>query len=98
VPDSRKQLVTMLIDAGCEVSGATAGSTPRCRVKPATDDTWTPNMRDAIITEPRKSSTASTSVRADSHHGRTTPMLFVKEDAAVRRPQISQRVDSRRAA
>ena len=45
-----KPLVTMLIDAGCEVRGDAAAQKADARVKPASKDDWSTEYLDAIIT------------------------------------------------
>jgi glutamate-5-semialdehyde dehydrogenase len=45
-----KPLVTMLLDAGCEVRGDAATQTADSRVKPATEADWSTEYLDAIIT------------------------------------------------
>src|SRR5256714_6661496 len=42
-------LVTMLIDAGCEVRGDAATQAADARVKPATEEDWSTEYLDAII-------------------------------------------------
>ena len=44
-----KQLVDMLLDAGCEVRGDAATQAVDVRVKPARDDDWSTEYLDAII-------------------------------------------------
>src|SRR6202007_1335505 len=44
-----KPLVTMLIDAGCEVRGDAAVQKVDARVKPASDEDWDTEYLDAII-------------------------------------------------
>jgi glutamate-5-semialdehyde dehydrogenase len=44
-----KPLVTMLLDAGCEVRGDQATQAVDSRVKPATDDDWPAEYLDSII-------------------------------------------------
>ncbi|MBX3553864.1 MAG: glutamate-5-semialdehyde dehydrogenase [Pseudolabrys sp.] len=44
-----KQLVDMLLDAGCEVRGDAATQAVDARVKPARDDDWSTEYLDAII-------------------------------------------------
>ncbi len=44
-----KPLVTMLLDAGCEVRGDAATRTVDPRVKPATEEDWSTEYLDAII-------------------------------------------------
>jgi glutamate-5-semialdehyde dehydrogenase len=44
-----KPLVTMLINAGCEVRGDTAAQATDARVKPATEEDWNTEYLDAII-------------------------------------------------
>ena len=45
-----KPLVRMLIDAGCEVRGDAAAQKADARVKPASDEDWSTEYLDAIIT------------------------------------------------
>ena len=45
-----KPLVTMLLDAGCEVRGDRAAQDTDRRVKPASDEDWSTEYLDAIIT------------------------------------------------
>lgn len=45
-----KPLVTMLLDAGCEVRGDAAVQKADARVKPATEQDWSTEYLDAIIT------------------------------------------------
>jgi glutamate-5-semialdehyde dehydrogenase len=44
-----KPLVTMLLDAGCEVRGDKATQAVDARVKPASDDDWSAEYLDSII-------------------------------------------------
>jgi glutamate-5-semialdehyde dehydrogenase len=44
-----KPLVTMLLDAGCEVRGDAEVQRADARVKPATDEDWATEYEDAII-------------------------------------------------
>jgi glutamate-5-semialdehyde dehydrogenase len=48
-PTHLKPLVTMLIDAGCEVRGDEAVQTADARVKPALEEDWSTEYLDAII-------------------------------------------------
>jgi glutamate-5-semialdehyde dehydrogenase len=48
-PAQLKPLVTMLIDAGCEVRGDEATRAADPRVKPASEDDWSTEYLDAII-------------------------------------------------
>lgn len=48
-PTHLKPLVTMLLDAGCEVRGDEASQAVDARVKPATDEDWTTEYLDAVI-------------------------------------------------
>jgi glutamate-5-semialdehyde dehydrogenase len=45
-----KPLVTMLLDAGCEVRGDAATQKADARVKPATEEDWSTEYLDAVIT------------------------------------------------
>lgn len=49
-PTHLKPLVTMLLDAGCEVRGDDAVQKADSRVKPANDDDWSTEYLDKIIT------------------------------------------------
>src|SRR5207253_1217163 len=44
-----KPLVTMLLDAGCEVRGDQAVQAADARVKPASEEDWSTEYLDAII-------------------------------------------------
>ncbi|HEY9214991.1 MAG TPA: glutamate-5-semialdehyde dehydrogenase [Ancylobacter sp.] len=48
-PTHLKPLVTMLLDAGCEVRGDEASQAVDARVKPAIDEDWTTEYLDAVI-------------------------------------------------
>ena len=48
-PADLKPIVTMLLDAGCEVRGDTATQAVDPRVKPATEEDWSTEYLDAII-------------------------------------------------
>jgi glutamate-5-semialdehyde dehydrogenase len=48
-PTHLKPLVTMLLDAGCEVRGDDATRKADARVKPASEDDWSTEYLDAII-------------------------------------------------
>jgi glutamate-5-semialdehyde dehydrogenase len=49
-PTHLKPLVTMLLDAGCEVRGDAATQKADARVKPASDEDWSTEYLDAIVT------------------------------------------------
>ncbi len=50
VPKLLKPLITMLIDAGCEIRGDEAVQAADARVKPASEADWSTEYLDAIIT------------------------------------------------
>ncbi len=50
MPTHLKPLVTMLLDAGCEVRGDEAVQKADARVKPASEDDWSTEYLDKIIT------------------------------------------------
>ncbi|MGD0026335.1 MAG: glutamate-5-semialdehyde dehydrogenase [Xanthobacteraceae bacterium] len=49
-PKLLKPLITMLLDAGCEVRGDAAVQAIDCRVKPASEADWSTEYLDAILT------------------------------------------------
>src|SRR5215471_8541192 len=74
-----KPLVSMLIDAGCEVRGDAAVQTIDARVKPASDEDWDTEYLDAIIAA-RVVDGVDGAIAHIHHHGSHHTDAIVTED------------------
>jgi glutamate-5-semialdehyde dehydrogenase len=91
-PANLKPLVTMLIDAGCEVRGDAAVQKADSRVKPASDDDWNAEYLDSIIAA-RVVDGVDEAIAHIQNHGSRHTDAIVTEDAA-RAQKFLNEVDS----
>jgi len=77
-----KPLVTMLIDAGCEVRGDDAAQHADARVKPASDDDWDTEYLDAVIAAKVVDGVDAAIAHIHDHGSHHTDAI-VAEDAAA---------------
>src|SRR6201988_1104498 len=87
-----KPLVTMLIDAGCEVRGDAAVQKVDARVKPASDEDWDTEYEDAIIAAKVVEGLNEAIAHIHSHGSRHTDAI-VTEDAEAAQKFLNE-VDS----
>jgi len=87
-----KPLVTMLIDAGCEVRGDAAVQKADARVKPASDEDWGTEYLDSIIAA-RVVDGVNEAIAHIHNHGSHHTDAIVAEDAAVAQKFLNE-VDS----
>src|SRR6202023_626067 len=87
-----KPLVTMLIDAGCEVRGDAAVQRTDARVKPATEEDWDTEYEDAIIAA-KVVDGVDEAIAHIHNHGSHHTDAIVTEDAAAARKFLGE-VDS----
>ena len=89
---SLKPLVSMLIDAGCEVRGDEAVQRTDARVKPATDEDWDAEYLDAVIAA-RVVDGVDEAIAHIHNHGSHHTDAIVAEDAKAAEKFLSE-VDS----
>ena len=87
-----KPLVTMLIDAGCEVRGDAAVQKVDARVKPASDEDWDTEYLDSIIAA-RVVDGVNEAIAHIHNHGSRHTDAIVTEDAAAAQKFLNE-VDS----
>ena len=87
-----KPLVTMLIDAGCEVRGDAAVREADARVKPASDEDWDTEYLDAVIAA-RVVDGVSEAIAHIQNHGSHHTDAIVAEDRAAAQKFLNE-VDS----
>jgi glutamate-5-semialdehyde dehydrogenase len=87
-----KPLVTMLLDAGCEVRGDAAVQKADSRVKPASDEDWDSEYLDAIIAARVVDGVGEAIAHIQDHGSRHTDAI-VAEDAAAAQKFLNE-VDS----
>jgi len=87
-----KPLVTMLINAGCEVRGDDAVQRTDPRVKPASDEDWDTEYEDAIITA-KVVEGVDEAIAHIHNHGSHHTDAIVTEDAGAARKFLNE-VDS----
>ncbi len=80
-----KPLVTMLIEAGCEVRGDDAVQRTDSRVKPATDEDWDTEYEDAIITAKVVDGLDEAIAHIHHHGSHHTDAIVTEDEAAARR-------------
>jgi glutamate-5-semialdehyde dehydrogenase len=87
-----KPLVSMLIDAGCEVRGDAAVQNADSRVKPASDEDWDTEYLDSIIAA-RVVDGVNEAIAHIHNHGSRHTDAIVAEDAAAAQKFLNE-VDS----
>jgi glutamate-5-semialdehyde dehydrogenase len=87
-----KPLVTLLIEAGCEVRGDDAVQHADARVKPASDEDWDTEYEDAIIAA-KIVDGVDGAIAHIQHHGSHHTDAIVTEDADVAKKFLNE-VDS----
>jgi len=87
-----KPLVSMLIDAGCEVRGDAAVQKADSRVKPASDEDWDTEYLDSIIAA-RVVDGVNEAIAHIHNHGSRHTDAIVTEDAATAQKFLNE-VDS----
>jgi glutamate-5-semialdehyde dehydrogenase len=87
-----KPLVTMLIDAGCEVRGDAAVQKADARVKPASDEDWDTEYLDSIIAARVVDGVGEAIAHIQTHGSRHTDAI-VTDDAAAAQKFLNE-VDS----
>jgi len=80
-----KPLVTMLIEAGCEVRGDDAVQRTDSSVKPATDEDWDTEYEDAIITAKVVDGLDEAIAHIHNHGSHHTDAIVTEDEAAARR-------------
>ena len=91
-PANLKPLVSMLLDAGCEVRGDTAVQKADSRVKPASDEDWGTEYLDAIIAA-RVVDGVDEAIAYIQNHGSRHTDAIVTEDAKAAEKFLNE-VDS----
>src|SRR6266700_1917350 len=81
-PTHLKPLVTMLIDAGCEVRGDEAVQAADARVKPATGEDWSTEYLDAVISA-KLVDGVDAAIEHIEHYGSHHTDSIVTEDQAA---------------
>jgi glutamate-5-semialdehyde dehydrogenase len=85
VAESLKPLVTMLIEAGCEVRGDDAVQRVDTRVKPATEEDWDTEYEDAIITAKVVDGVDAAIAHIHDHGSHHTDAIVTEDDSAARK-------------
>src|SRR5512138_3697341 len=85
VATNLKPLVTMLIDAGCEVRGDAAVQKADSRVKPASDEDWDTEYLDSIIAARVVDGVAEAIAHIHNHGSRHTDAIVAEDAAAAQR-------------
>src|SRR3954462_5936626 len=83
--ESLKPLVTMLIEAGCEVRGDDAVQRVDARVKPATEEDWDTEYEDAIITAKVVDGVDAAIAHIHDHGSHHTDAIVAEDDNAARK-------------
>jgi glutamate-5-semialdehyde dehydrogenase len=78
-------LVTMLLDAGCEVRGDAATQAADKRVKPASEDDWPAEYLDAIIAARVVDGLDAAIAHIEVHGSRHTDAIVTADEAAAAR-------------
>jgi glutamate-5-semialdehyde dehydrogenase len=78
-----KQLVDMLLDAGCEVRGDAATQAVDARVKPARDDDWSTEYLDAIIAAKVVDGVDGAIAHIDRYGSHHTDAIVTQDQAAA---------------
>ena len=84
-PTHLKPLVTMLLDAGCEVRGDEASQAVDARVKPATDEDWTTEYLDAVISVKLVDGLGAAIDHIETHGSHHTDAILTEDVAAAER-------------
>src|SRR3954451_9309903 len=84
-PTNLKPLVTMLIDAGCEVRGDDAVQRSDTRVKPASDEDWDTEYEDAIISARVVDGIEDAIAHIHNHGSQHTDAIVTDDKAAARK-------------
>ena len=84
-PTHLKPLVTMLLDAGCEVRGDEAARAVDARVKAATEEDWATEYLDAIIAVRVVDGVAGAIAHIESHGSHHTDAIVTADAAAANR-------------
>ncbi|MDH2382691.1 glutamate-5-semialdehyde dehydrogenase [Bradyrhizobium sp. CER78] len=80
-----KPLVALLIDAGCEVRGDDIVQGADARVKPASDEDWTTEYEDAIISAKIVDSLDEAIAHIQNHGSHHTDAIVTEDAAAAQR-------------
>jgi glutamate-5-semialdehyde dehydrogenase len=80
-----KPLVTMLIEAGCEVRGDAAVQHTDARVKPASDEDWDTEYEDAIIAAKVVDGVNEAIAHIHNHGSHHTDAIVTEDEATARR-------------
>jgi len=80
-----KPLVTMLIDAGCEVRGDAAVQKVDARVKPASDEDWDTEYLDSIIAARVVDGVNEAIAHIHNHGSRHTDAIVTEDTAAAQK-------------
>ncbi len=80
-----KPLLTMLIEAGCEVRGDNAVQRTDGRVKPATDEDWDTEYEDAIIAVRVVDGLDEAIAHIHNHGSHHTDAIVTEDEAAARK-------------
>ncbi|MCW5701300.1 MAG: glutamate-5-semialdehyde dehydrogenase [Bradyrhizobium sp.] len=80
-----KPLVTMLIDAGCEVRGDAAVQKADTRVKPASDEDWDTEYLDSIIAARVVDGVNEAIAHIQNHGSHHTDAIVAEDEAAARK-------------
>jgi glutamate-5-semialdehyde dehydrogenase len=80
-----KPLVTMLIDAGCEVRGDAAVQQVDARVKPASDEDWDTEYLDSIIAARVVDGVNEAIAHIHNHGSRHTDAIVTEDTAAAQK-------------
>ena len=80
-----KPLVTMLIDAGCEVRGDAAVQKADARVKPASDEDWDTEYLDSIIAARVVDGVNEAIAHIHNHGSRHTDAIVTEDTAAAQK-------------
>ncbi|MDE2472992.1 MAG: glutamate-5-semialdehyde dehydrogenase [Bradyrhizobium sp.] len=83
--ENLKPLVTMLIEAGCEVRGDDAVQRVDTRVKPATEEDWDTEYEDAIITAKVVDGVDAAIAHIHDHGSHHTDAIVTEDDNAARK-------------
>ena len=80
-----KPLVTMLLDAGCEVRGDTDVQQVDARVKPATDEDWATEYEDAIIAAKIVNGLDDAIAHIEKYGSHHTDAIVTEDESAARK-------------